>query len=151
MAGCAQSHQWKSQQITTGDLQYDSLRVIYPARDKVNDIEVEVLKTEQMCTLTLVVHGQPIPASAHDPKQASVRVKIADKIYHELAALREGGQRVKPSPALQEAILASLRAGGSIEIELPGYKKKIIASNFPDLAHKLDAPPHFNIPVRVLF
>lgn len=149
--GCVNSRIWLHQRLATGDTQYDSHRVVYPAKDKANDIEVEILKTDSICTLFLSVHGQPVTSCENDPEHAPVRVKIRDETFTELALLHAGGQRLKISEALQEAILAQLRAGGSVEIELPGYKRKVAAANFPDLIGKLDQTPFFEDAVRLSF
>ncbi len=150
-ASCAQTRVWQCQRIATGEMQYDSLRIVCPAQDKVNDIEVEVLKTDLVCTVMLCVHGQPLTPSKNHPHHTPVHVKIADKSFKELASLHSGGQRVKLSPALQEAILAQLRAGGFVEIELAGYKKRIDADNFPGFCKMLDSPPHFQNPIQLAF
>lgn len=149
--GCINSHPWILQRIAAGDVQYDSRRVIYPARDKVNDIEVEILKTQNLCVLSLAVHGQPVPSCENDPSHTFVNVRIGEKSFRELASLHAGGQRIKLSTDLQQAILAQFRTGGAVEIELPGYKKKIAAGNFPDLAGQLDEPPLFENPIQLPF
>jgi hypothetical protein len=151
LTSCLAQHRWLTQRIATGNTQYDSLRLYYPALDKVNDIEVEILKTNEMCSLSLAVHGQPVPACEGDPEHALIRVKIADASITERASLHAGGQRIQPSSTLQEAILRHLRSGGAIEIELHGYRKKILADNFPQLAEQLDDLPHFRNPIRLPF
>lgn len=149
--GCVNSQAWVLQRIAAGDVQYDSRRVIYPARDKVNDIEVEILKTQAICVLSLAVHGQPVRSCENDPSHTLVNVRIGEKTFRELATLHAGGQRIKLSAPLQEAMLAQFRTGGAVEIELPGYKKKIAAGNFPDLASQLDEPPLFENPIQLPF
>ncbi len=145
------THAWLSQRIAAGDSQYDSWRLVYPAHDKVNEIEVEILKTKGLYTLSLAVHGQPIRPCESDPKHAFVKVRIGEECFRELASLHAGGQRLKLSPSLQEAIIAQLQGGGEVNIELPGYSRKITADNFPDLAKELENPSHFHNPIQLSF
>lgn len=151
MCGCSSQKGWHCQRILTGENDYDALRVVYTARDKSNDIEVEILKTNLIHTLSLTVHGQPIPSSENHPGHSLVRITIDDQSFKELASLHAGGQRLKLSPSLQEKIISQLRNGGAVEIELPGYKRTIDASNFPDLVKKIDEPSHFRNPIRLPF
>ncbi len=141
---CIHQHSWLTQRIATGDVQYDSLRVYYPAQDKVNDIEVEILKTKATCSLTLSVHGGPIPPCENDPEHTYLRVKFAGRdIITEKASLHAGGQRIRPSQSLQEEIINHLRSGGAVGIALQGYRTTIEPDNFPQLAPQLDELPHF--------
>ncbi len=147
-ANAARRKTWQRVAIAAAAVVVATIAIILVS---LNEIEVEILKTQAICVLSLAVHGQPVRACENDPSHTLVNVRIGEKTFRELATLHAGGQRIKLSAPLQEAMLAQFRTGGAVEIELPGYKKKIAAGNFPDLASQLDEPPLFENPIQLPF
>lgn len=152
MASCAKSTSWKADHIHTGDTAYNSTKLFYPTRDRVNGADVEILFVEDHITSYLQVHSQMIPPYQGNPKEALVSFKVGDVVFSGVAQRHEGGQRVRLTPDLQEQLLQALQAKKSVQLQLEGYQTLITAEEFPKLFQESQKTPirnPFQLPFKL--
>ncbi len=98
--------------------------------DPLNGIDLEMVTGSEGTSLYLDVHSHPIPPYASNPKEAIVTLSTGEEKHVVLAVRRDGGQRLVVPPEAHAFILATLRAGLPLTIELEGYTTTIEAKNF---------------------
>ncbi|MBS0620780.1 MAG: hypothetical protein JSS61_04905 [Verrucomicrobia bacterium] len=123
-AGCEKPTDWESSQITSHAKEHCSSRLYYCSQDPVGGIDVEVIETAEHLRAYLIIHSSPIPS-----ERAIAHFDFGDKTLDSPLHPLQGGQRFLIPDAVQEILLASLRAGKSVQIKLAGYEALIPSSN----------------------
>lgn len=148
--GCSSSPTWNISHQKGSQKEFDSSRLSYPLRDKVNGIGVEMVFAKNNLRTYLEVHSQTIPPYRNNPKEALVKITAGKKTVHGIVHRHQGGQRASLPQDLQELIVNHLLEGSQVKLELIGYSTTLQPSDFP-LAYQEIRKTPLNLPVQFLF
>ena len=150
LISCTSSSPWQVSHLPGAEKEFDSARLTYPVRDKVNEVAVEMIYTKNQLRTYLVVHTLAVPPYQGDPQKALVTLKIPEQSFQEVAARHQGGQRISLPPHLQDILVETLASGHSATIELQGYSTQLSPNQFSTAYEKMKKNP-LNIPVQLTF
>ncbi len=142
---------WQTDRIVTSDSKYDSSKLTFHAKDRINGIDLEILKTEKTSHLYLIVHSAPVPPYKKDPKSALVTFFKEGNKEIFIAHRHEGGQRLRVPDALFEKIINALEQKESLVITLEGYSTEVNATEFPKFYKEIQSNPLFTNPFHLPF
>jgi hypothetical protein len=148
--GCTPSSEWLVSHQKGSQKEFNSSRLSYPIRDKVNGIGVEMVYVKNSLRTYLEVHSQTIPPYKNNSKEALVRIKTAEKTIHGIAHRHEGGQRATLPSHLQEIVVDNLIKGSKVTLELIGYSTTLEPRDFALAYQEMQKAP-INIPIQLPF
>jgi hypothetical protein len=148
--GCTSAPAWQISHQKGSQKEFDSARLSYPVRDRVNGLAVEMIYAKKSFRTYLEVHSQMIPPYQGNPKDAFVKLKTSDKTLQGIAHRHQGGQRVTLTPELQKALVDTLLSGSPVTIELVGYSTTLQPEEFTLSYQKMQNKP-LNIPIQLPF
>lgn len=149
---CAKTDHWSVSRIHTGDEKFDSAKLLFPAYDVVNGIDLELLCIQGKIRSYLQVHSQTIPPYQGNLKAALVTLEIGDETFKDTAFRHEGGQRLRLSQALEDCLLDALKENKTVTIHLEGYKTSVSAEKFLKNFKELQNSPiknPFQLPFKI--
>ena len=148
--GCQSPNHWQVSHQKGSQKEFDSAKISYPVRDKVNGVAVEMIYAKEGLRTYLEVHSQMIPPYQSDLKKALVKIKTSGKTLQGVAHRHQGGQRASLPHDLQQAIVDSLLGGHPVTIELIGYSTTLQPHDFALSYSELRKAPS-NIPLYPSF
>ncbi len=148
--GCSASSEWQVSHQKGSQKEFNSARLSYPIRDKVNGVGVEMVYVKNNLKTYLEVHSQTIPPYKNNPKEALVKMTTGEKTIHGIAHRHEGGQRATLPADLQEILVDSLRKGSPVTVELIGYSTTLEPHDFALAYQEMQKAP-INIPIQLPF
>ncbi len=148
--GCSPSSEWQVSHQKGSQKEFNSSRLSYPIRDKVNGIGVEMVYVKNNLRTYLEVHSQTIPPYKNNPKEALVRIKTDEKTIHGIAHRHEGGQRATLPADLQDILVDNLLKGSTVTLELIGYTTTLDPRDFALVYQEMQKAP-INIPIQLPF
>ncbi|MBS0652994.1 MAG: hypothetical protein JSR39_05635 [Verrucomicrobia bacterium] len=151
LASCRSSSPWALDRVESGNSDFNSAKLTFPANDPIHGIDVEFLNTSKNLYVYLNVHSIPIPALKNNPKYAFVHLTIGTEKYRFEALRREGGQRLLLPEEAVDLMISSLRKNLPIEIKVSGYSTQITPSGFPEKFKKMQQSPLFPNPFHLPF
>jgi hypothetical protein len=121
---------WHSSAIRSVNPDYDLAKLIYPASNQTNGIEIELIRQGDLVRGYLNVYSSEIPALLHDPHKAKV-VLITEKEEKTFAITRlEGGQRLALSHEGFETLISALKETPSLTIKTGHFTQTINSKSF---------------------
>ena len=126
--------------LDTGNKQFDSSRLCYFSKDRINGIDLEFHSTQEQLRCYLVVHSTPIPAKKENPNFSQATVQTKDQNTPFLIHRLKGGQKLLLTQQAQELLLSLLIADEPLLIKLEGYQEQIQPGSFKRYLAKLDSP-----------
>lgn len=148
--GCQSSPTWVVSHQEGAEKQFESARLTYPVRDKVNEVAVEMIYAKESTRTYLSVLSHKIPPYQGNPKEARVTLKIADQTLQGVAYRHQGGQRASLPQELQEVLIQHLLAGTPVTVQLDGYSTILEPEQFALSYQEMQKMP-LNIPVQLPF
>lgn len=148
--GCQSSPTWYVSHQGGAEKQFESARLAYPVRDKVNEVAVEMVYAKESTRTYLSVLTQRILPFQGNPKEARVTLKIAEQTIEGIAHRHQGGQRAMLPQELQEVLIQHLLEGTPVTIQLEGYSTTLDPDQFALSYQELQKMP-LNIPVQLPF
>ncbi len=150
-AGCNSKDRWSTHYVQADETQYASSKITYPALDKVNGMDVEMLMTQGKLYTYIHVHSQTLPVDPHNPKEIKLHIKTEEKIVEGIAYRHEGGQRALLSEALQTALIDALTKEKNVTLEVAGFSTELSSETFSDHFQELEKTPvknPFHLPFK---
>jgi len=95
LLACQHNDRWKNVSIRTGNGQFDSSKLVYPATNFCHDLEVEFLYTDKHLHAYINVYAETVPAYEEDPQVALLVLHVKGQQYDLLVDRLSGGQRLK--------------------------------------------------------
>ncbi len=148
--GCQSSPSWYVSHQEGAEKQFESARLAYPVRDKVNEVAVEMIYAKESTRTYLSVLSHKIPPYQGNPKEARVTLKIAEKTIEGVAHRHQGGQRALLPMDLQEVLIHHLLEGTPVTVQLDGYSTTLEPEQFALSYQEMQKTP-LNIPVQLPF
>lgn len=150
LSSCTASSSWNVSHLQGSRKGFDSARLIYPIRDIVNGVAVEMIYSDDHLRTYVSVYSQAIPPHCGNVKEALVTLKASDQTFQAVAHRHEGGQRALLPTELQNILIQKLLDGESMTIELQGYSTTLNPDQFAAEYRKLRKAP-FNLPFQLPF
>lgn len=150
LTGCGASSPWRVSHLQGSQKGFDSARLIYPIRDIVNGVSIEMIYSKDQLRTYVSVCSQTIPPLGGNVKKAFVALKISDQTFQGVAHRHEGGQRVLLPTELQDLLIQNLLDGKPVTIELQGYSTTLNPDQFGAEYQKLRKAP-FHVPIQLPF
>ncbi|MBS0616347.1 MAG: hypothetical protein JSR58_07350 [Verrucomicrobia bacterium] len=144
LCSCAAQNNWQVSHLQTGSSKFDSSRIVFPTRDLVSGIDLELTRSSDQIFAHLQVHTDAITPYQEHPREALVRLTVQNQIIEGIAHRHEGGQRLLLTETLQEPLLAALQKGEDVKIELMGYRTIISHAGFATSYAALQQTPFRN-------
>ncbi len=141
LCSCGAQSSWQVSHLQTGSSAFDSSRALFCAKDPVNGIDLELIRSDSQIFAYLLVHTQETIPYEDNPKEAIVRLIMADQTIESIAHRHEGGQRILLTESLQQTLLDALKLEKDVTIELMGYRTTILGKGFPDSFAALQKTP----------
>jgi hypothetical protein len=130
-SSCNRSDPWRNFNIKTGNANFNSKKLVYPATNFSHDLEIEFLYTANKLHAYINVYSQTIPCYEGDDKVASVSLDVKGHHYKLLVDRLGGGQRLKIPDESLSFFIKLLEKHSSITLTLQeGYKTKINSKEF---------------------
>lgn len=142
LVSCQRHSQWCYHHIPAKYPASDLTRLTYHSLDPIHGIDLEFLCSSKNCTTYLQIHSKSIPASEENPQKAQVLIQFENKTLYFLADRHCGGQRLRLSEPTQTELIALLKKGKPILLELKGYRETIDPKRFEKLFKRLYHPPY---------
>lgn len=131
-ASCQTPSRWTASHMQANDPSFRSSRLTYHCQDRINEINVEFLKTRSSLHCYLYVHSDAIPPYKGALQEARVQLLI-ESTQHTIIAMRHaGGQRLLLPDSAGSLILSALDKGTPVFIKLDGYAVKLDPENFKE-------------------
>ena len=145
LIGCSKSDRWQNVYIKTGSASFDSSKLIYPASNFCQDIQLELLNTEEQLYIYLNVYAHPVTPYKENLKEALITLDTGTKEYQLIAERLEGGQRIRVPLTSTTFVVDLMKSSNFVIIKLQdGYRTKILTTHFTDYYKKLkNLPPSF--------
>ncbi len=150
LCGCESSSLWHVSHQKGSEKKFDSARLSYPVRDRVNEVAVEMVYSKKSLRTYLEIHSQTIPPYQGNPQHALVKVKTPEHTCQGIAHRHQGGQRVTLPTDLQEVLVEALMKNSPVTIELMGYSTTLQPDNFALFYQELQKSP-LKIPFKISF
>lgn len=146
LLSCHEKSRWTADKITSEKKTHTSTRLSYFSKDRVNGIDLEILRTEEHLKLYFHVHSTPIPTDPQLPTHSSISFLIGDEKFHTKGYRMKGGQKILLNEKDAEFLLATLAEGKQVQVFMKGYKTVIDPHGFIETKKQLESPffsPHF--------
>lgn len=150
LCGCGTPSAWQLSRQEGSREEFNSARLSYPVRDRVNGVGVEMVYTLNSFRTYLEVHSQIIPPHLGNPKEAAVRMKTPLTTICAIAHRHQGGQRLSLPQELHDTLVSHLLQGTPVTIELVGYSTTLQPSDFA-IAYQKMQKKSLNIPIQIPF
>ncbi|PCI94538.1 hypothetical protein COB11_03750 [Candidatus Aerophobetes bacterium] len=145
--GCSRTDSWRNSSIKTGNKEFDSSKLIYPASNYTHDFQLEFLYSENSLKGYINLYSNKAPIHADDSELAMLKFIVNGNRYETIVDRLSGGQRVRlPADAL--ALLINLLEKHS-EVTVffkEGVKFNISTYSFKNHFKSLKAKPLLFIP-----
>jgi hypothetical protein len=128
---------WSVSQMETGQEEFNSSRLTYSSRDKINGIDLEWIQTEDKLYCYLQVHAHPI-------QHPRITLIIDDRIEAFDALCHRGGHRLLLPEEASQKIMVALRAHQSLALKVDGYESMIDPTSFEQSLQKMQKPLFFH-------
>ena len=148
LGGCYSSPAWHVTHQPGSQKEFDSARLSYPIRDKVNEVAVEMIYTKNSLRTYLTVLSHTIPPYQGNEKEARVVIKTLSEQMTGVAHRHAGGQRVTLPESLQQTVIDLLIQGSAVTIELVGYSTTLKPNDFKSFYQKLNQTP-LKLPIQI--
>ena len=148
LGGCYASPAWHVTHQTGSQKEFDSARLSYPIRDKVNEVAVEMIYTKNSLRTYLAVLSHLIPPHQGNEKEARVVIRTPSEQITGVAHRHAGGQRVTLPESLQQTVIDHLLEGNPVTIELVGYSTTLKPTDFKTFYQKLNQAP-VKLPIQI--
>lgn len=129
--------EWVYSETLTGYSCYNSAKLLFPACNTFNGLDVEIVRTSLEVRMYLDVHSLEIPVDPEDPPQVNVVVKIGNTTTNIMGELLLGGQRVFIPPWEAGRIIGALIEGEDVSLCVAQYKSNIPSCGFSERYSKL--------------
>jgi hypothetical protein len=136
LAACQRESPWAVSQIQTGNKAFDSSRLSYFSKDKINGIDLEWIQTETELYCYLQVHSHAI-------QNPQVTLIIGDEKEQFSCPRHRGGQRLLLPEELKQKILSALEAGSSLTLTVDDYRVTLEPTDFRRSFKKMQKPLSF--------
>ncbi len=150
LCSCGPSPEWRVSHQKGTQKEFDSARLSYPIRDKVNGMAVEMVYSKESFRTYLEVHSQMIPPHLGNPKEALVKITTPGQTIHGIAHRHQGGQRATLPAELHTILVNHLLSGTPVTIELIGYSTTLQPHDFALSYQEMRKAP-VNIPIQFSF
>lgn len=148
LGGCYSSPAWHVTHQSGSQKEFDSARLSYPVRDKVNEVAVEMIYAKNSLRTYLAVLSQKIPPYQGNEKEACVVIKTPSEQITGVAHRHAGGQRATLPENLQQIVIDHLLQGSPVTIELVGYSTTLKPADFKTFYEKLNQKP-VKLPIQI--
>jgi hypothetical protein len=139
---CYQSDRWRNISIKTGNPQFNSAKLVYPATNFSHDLEVEFLYTANTLHAYINVYSQTIAPYEGDESVASLSLDVKGHHYHLLVDRLAGGQRLRIPDQSLDFFIQLLEKHSSLVLSLKEhYKTKILCKDFKKHFNTLKTKP----------
>lgn len=130
-SSCNRSDPWRNLSIKTGNANFNSSKLLYPATNFSHDLEIEFLYTAQRLHAYINVYSETIPPHQGDDKVAALSLAVKDHHYEILVDRLAGGQRLKIPEESLTFFINLLEKHSYVILGLKdGYKTRINAKDF---------------------
>lgn len=151
LISCNKQSHWAFDQIRSDKTEFCSTKLSYFARDPVNGIDIEFLKSNDRLNAYLNIHSIPIKPHKENPTGAPIRINIAGKTLHCNAYRLGGGQRFLIPQHITQILIDALKKQKEVSIALASYHTVIPSEDFSSKFEKLLNPISIENPFRLPF
>lgn len=131
LLACQHNDRWRNVTIRTGNEQFDSSKLIYPATNFCHDLEMEFLYTGKKLHAYINVYAETIPCYQEDTQVALLVLDVKGHQYDFLVDRLSGGQRLKIPDDSLNFMLGLLEKYPYVTLTLGNaYRTKINALDF---------------------
>ena len=148
---CNKQSHWAFDQIHSDKAEFRSTKLTYYARDPVNGIDIEFLKSDDHLNAYLNIHSIPIKPYKGDPTSTLVTINIEGEASQCRAYRLAGGQRFLIPESTTQILIDALSNRKAISIALAGYRTVVQAEDFSSKFEKLFNPLSIENPFRLPF
>jgi hypothetical protein len=133
---CQHTNAWSFTEMRTGTSAFDSSRLAYQSKDKVNGMDLEFIQTKQQLYCYIQVHAQPV-------KNPNISLIATGKKATYLLIAHAGGHRFLLPDALLNELIFQLQSHQFVTLQLDNYQMVIDPTHFQGSFDKLQKPLSF--------
>jgi hypothetical protein len=151
LISCNKQSHWAFDQIHSDKAEFRSTKLTYYARDPVNGIDIEFLKSDDHLNAYLNIHSTPVKPHKEEPTSALLTINIEGEVMRCRVYRLAGGQRFLISEATVQTLVDALRNHKALSIALAGYHTVVQPGDFASKFEKFLNPLSIENPFRLPF
>lgn len=147
LSSCSRTDFWQNSSIKTGNKEFDSAKLIYPASNYTHDYQLEFLYSEDSLKAYINLYSSKAPIYSEDSELTLLKFMIKDNKYEVIVDRLSGGQRIRLPVEATSLLINLLEENNEVTIFFKeGMKFNISSYNFKKHFKSLKAKPLVFIP-----